>query len=123
MTDPHPEGLCGVAAPDHVSAPRGGGFAFDEGADPYYEGLVTSRFPCLLPVGARGYFILGFSGRSGRIAPDGKWMGGVSWFCRELLGCDLTTAEGMETAKQKGLFTERCPRFVRDAAEILEDVL
>jgi phosphate-selective porin len=28
-----------------------------------------------------------------------------------------------ETAKQKGLFTERCPRFVRDAAEILEDVL
>ena len=43
--------------------------------------------------------------------------------CRELLGCDLTTAEGMETAKQKGLFTELCPRFVRDAAEILEDVL
>jgi hypothetical protein len=29
----------------------------------------------------------------------------------------------METAKQKGLFTELCPRFVRDAAEILEDVL
>jgi hypothetical protein len=29
----------------------------------------------------------------------------------------------MEQAKQKGLFTERCPRFVRDAAEILEDVL
>jgi C_GCAxxG_C_C family probable redox protein len=46
-----------------------------------------------------------------------------SLLCRELLGCDLTTAEGMETAKQKGLFTERCPRFVRDAAEILEDVL
>jgi hypothetical protein len=56
MTDPHPEGLYGVAAPDPVSAPRGGGFAFDEGADPYYEGLVTSRFPCLLPVAARGYF-------------------------------------------------------------------
>ena len=46
-----------------------------------------------------------------------------SLLCRELLGCDLTTMEGMETAKQKGLFTERCPRFVRDAAEILEDVL
>jgi C_GCAxxG_C_C family probable redox protein len=46
-----------------------------------------------------------------------------SLLCRELLGCDLTTAEGMETAKQKGLFTERCPRFVRDAGEILEDVL
>ena len=46
-----------------------------------------------------------------------------SLLCRELLGCDLTTAEGMEEAKQKGLFTERCPRFVRNAAEILEDVL
>jgi C_GCAxxG_C_C family probable redox protein len=43
--------------------------------------------------------------------------------CRELLGCDLTTAEGMATARQKGLFTELCPRFVRVAAEILEDVL
>jgi hypothetical protein len=78
MTDPHPEGLYGVAAPDPVSAPRGGGFAFDEGADPYYEGLVTSRFPCFLLVAARGYFVLGFSGTSGRIAPDGKRMGGVS---------------------------------------------
>jgi C_GCAxxG_C_C family probable redox protein len=43
--------------------------------------------------------------------------------CRELLGCDLTTAEGMEKARQKGLFTELCPRLVRTAAEILEDVL
>lgn len=43
--------------------------------------------------------------------------------CRELLGCDLATAEGMEEARQKGLFTERCPRFVRDAAEILEEIL
>ncbi|MHB9098035.1 MAG: C-GCAxxG-C-C family protein [Syntrophales bacterium] len=43
--------------------------------------------------------------------------------CRDLLGCDLTTAEGMAAARQKGLFTELCPRFVRSAAEILEDVL
>ncbi len=43
--------------------------------------------------------------------------------CRELLGCDLATPEGMATARQKGYFTERCPRFVREAAEILEDVL
>ena len=43
--------------------------------------------------------------------------------CRELLGCDLSTAEGMETARSRGLFTERCPRFVRDAAEILEEIL
>jgi hypothetical protein len=43
--------------------------------------------------------------------------------CRELLGCDLTTAEEVETARQKGLFAERCPCFVRDAAEALEEVL
>jgi C_GCAxxG_C_C family probable redox protein len=47
----------------------------------------------------------------------------ASLLCRELLGCDLTTPEARESAKQKGLFTDRCPRFVRDAAEILEDVL
>lgn len=49
--------------------------------------------------------------------------GSGSLLCRELLGCDLGTAEGMATARQKGLFTELCPRFVREAAEILEDVL
>ena len=46
-----------------------------------------------------------------------------SLLCRELLGCDLGTAEGMETARQKGYFTELCPRFVREAAEILDNVL
>ncbi len=46
-----------------------------------------------------------------------------SLLCRELLGCDLTTAEGIQKAREKGLFTEHCPRFVRAAAEILEDVL
>jgi C_GCAxxG_C_C family probable redox protein len=46
-----------------------------------------------------------------------------SLLCRELLSCDLGTAEGMALARQKGYFTEICPRFVRAAAEILEDVL
>ena len=46
-----------------------------------------------------------------------------SLLCRELLGCDLTTAEGMEEAKRKGFFTERCPGFVRAASEILEEIL
>jgi C_GCAxxG_C_C family probable redox protein len=46
-----------------------------------------------------------------------------SLLCRELLGCDLTTAEGMAMAREKRLFTERCPGFVREAAEILEDLL
>jgi C_GCAxxG_C_C family probable redox protein len=43
--------------------------------------------------------------------------------CRELLGCDLSTVEGMEAAKQKGLFVEQCPGFVRDAAELLDEIL
>jgi C_GCAxxG_C_C family probable redox protein len=43
--------------------------------------------------------------------------------CRELLGQDISTPEGVELAREKGLFATRCPRFVRDAAEIVEQVL
>lgn len=46
-----------------------------------------------------------------------------SILCRDLLGFDISTPEGMDQARQKGLFAERCPCFVRDAAEILEDFL
>ena len=40
--------------------------------------------------------------------------------CKDLLGCDLSTPEGSAKAKEKGLFTSLCPKFVRDAVEILE---
>ncbi len=43
--------------------------------------------------------------------------------CRELLGCDIGTAEGLELAMQQSLFTNVCPQFVRAAAEILEELL
>ncbi len=43
--------------------------------------------------------------------------------CRELLGCDISTPEGMKEAKDKGLFSSICPRMVQDAAEILEEML
>ena len=43
--------------------------------------------------------------------------------CRELLGCDLTTPEGMKEAKDKGLFSTICPRMMQDAVEILEEML
>ncbi len=43
--------------------------------------------------------------------------------CRELLGCDLGTAEGQQTAKREKHFKKRCPRYVRDAAEIIEEML
>ena len=40
--------------------------------------------------------------------------------CRDLLGCDIGTAEGMQLFRKKGLDTLVCSRLVRDAAEILE---
>jgi C_GCAxxG_C_C family probable redox protein len=43
--------------------------------------------------------------------------------CRELLGLDISTPEGLEVAVQKGLFRTRCPVFVRDAAEFARMVL
>ncbi len=43
--------------------------------------------------------------------------------CRELLGCDVGTPEGRQRAHDSGLHDTLCPRLVRDAAEILEDLL
>ncbi|WXG39421.1 MAG: C-GCAxxG-C-C family protein [Candidatus Freyarchaeum deiterrae] len=43
--------------------------------------------------------------------------------CRELLGCDVSTPEGMKLAKEKKLFRTICPNFVKDAAEIIEQIL
>jgi C_GCAxxG_C_C family probable redox protein len=43
--------------------------------------------------------------------------------CTELLGCDLSTPEGMRCAEERNLFTTLCPKFVQDAAEILEELL
>ncbi len=43
--------------------------------------------------------------------------------CKELLGCDISTAEGMQAARDKGRFTTLCPHLVEHAAEILEDIM
>jgi len=43
--------------------------------------------------------------------------------CRELLGVDVSTPEGMAAVREKDLFAAICPKFVRDAAEILEEML
>ena len=43
--------------------------------------------------------------------------------CRELLGADISTPEGMQKIKEKQAFTTMCPKFVRDAAEIVEELL
>jgi C_GCAxxG_C_C family probable redox protein len=43
--------------------------------------------------------------------------------CRELLGCDMGTPEGMKFAKEHKLHSTVCPKLVRDAADILENLL
>ena len=43
--------------------------------------------------------------------------------CRELLDCDISNPEERELAMEKGLFTTLCPRFVQDAAEIIEQLI
>jgi C_GCAxxG_C_C family probable redox protein len=40
--------------------------------------------------------------------------------CRELLGVDVFTPEGLAEGRRQGLFAERCPRYIRDAITILE---
>lgn len=42
--------------------------------------------------------------------------------CRQLTGYDLTTPEGYAAATQAGVFTERCPAFVRTAAALAAEV-
>jgi len=46
-----------------------------------------------------------------------------SIICRELLGLDISTPEGMRLAKKRKLFTTACPNYVKDAAQIIEDIL
>ncbi len=43
--------------------------------------------------------------------------------CRELLGCDMGTPEGMRFAKAHRLTSTKCPKYVKDAAEIVERLL
>jgi len=46
-----------------------------------------------------------------------------STICRGLLGCNVNSSEGAAEAKKAGHFKKRCPQFVRDAAEILDEML
>jgi C_GCAxxG_C_C family probable redox protein len=43
--------------------------------------------------------------------------------CRELLGCDISTPEGSQSAKEKRLNSTICPNLVKSAAQILEEVI
>lgn len=43
--------------------------------------------------------------------------------CRDLLGADWNTAEGLRKIQGENLVRTRCPAFVRDAASILGELL
>ncbi|MCB4791160.1 MAG: C-GCAxxG-C-C family protein [Elusimicrobia bacterium] len=46
-----------------------------------------------------------------------------SAICKELLGYDISTQEGMKSIKEKNLISTLCPKLVKDASEILEKLL
>ena len=43
--------------------------------------------------------------------------------CKDLLGCDISTDEGLKYAKESNLIGTICPKLVADAVEILEEIL
>ena len=43
--------------------------------------------------------------------------------CPDILGCDVRTPEGMKMAWEKDLFATTCSKAVRDACEILADMV
>jgi len=42
--------------------------------------------------------------------------------CKDLLGCNIATAEGQRQAEDQGLFHSICPGLIRDACEFLEQL-
>jgi C_GCAxxG_C_C family probable redox protein len=43
--------------------------------------------------------------------------------CTELLGYDLSNPRQLADAREKKVFHAKCPEFVRDAGDILEEIL
>ncbi|MBN2185771.1 MAG: C_GCAxxG_C_C family protein [Candidatus Krumholzibacteriota bacterium] len=46
-----------------------------------------------------------------------------STLCRELLGCDISTPEGMKYSEENKISANLCPKLVRYGAELLEQIL
>lgn len=46
-----------------------------------------------------------------------------SCVCNDILGCDISTADGVRYALDNRLFTELCPKMVSNAVEILEGII
>ncbi|UCB46514.1 MAG: C_GCAxxG_C_C family protein [Spirochaetota bacterium] len=46
-----------------------------------------------------------------------------SIICKEILGCDISSENGMRKAKEEGLFESKCSELVRDSAKILKKMI
>jgi C_GCAxxG_C_C family probable redox protein len=46
-----------------------------------------------------------------------------SLVCRELMGVDVSTPEGFAASKERNIARTVCPKYIRGAAEILEEML
>ena len=46
-----------------------------------------------------------------------------SVICRELLGCDIDTPEGIDYYNQNEFFEKKCLKYVKNAVEVLEEIL
>ena len=46
-----------------------------------------------------------------------------SYICNDLLGCDVSTPQGRQYARDNHLFTDFCPKMVASAVDILEDII
>lgn len=46
-----------------------------------------------------------------------------SYLCRDLLGCDISTQEGVKYAKDNNLFKDFCPKMVESAAKITKNIV
>ena len=45
-----------------------------------------------------------------------------TYICNDLLGCDISTSEGVKYAMDHNCFTDICPRMVASAVRILEEM-
>ncbi len=46
-----------------------------------------------------------------------------SILCTELLGCDISTEEGLKKAREENRFKALCPKYLKRATQILQEIL
>lgn len=46
-----------------------------------------------------------------------------SYICNTILGCDISTPEGMQFANGRGMFRTVCPKMVASAVSVLEEII